>query len=252
MPTKNVSGADNQQGTLLNFYYTGFCAGEMSCSLLRLSNHKSKKGGVYFVPDITMIKGGYNLSIRGKRKVKKAFLFFQKYKPLAGDLFFSKIKLLTKAVSILGKRKTYRRTRGQLTLLEGIRSDFKKLKLSAKPIFKIPRSKFAKDAIGHFLAGVLDAEGSVGMKKNGTKGQPFIAVAMKDRNIIELFKSFLGFGNIHDRPKENMFHFEIGSRKEVLQTINIFLKVYPSRLPKMTERMKNLQRHLNDYTLRSD
>lgn len=273
MPTDNASSADNQQEALLSFYYTGFCAGEMSCSLLKLSNRKSRNGGVYYMPDITIsnqykplleetnfvladgegvisrIKGGYNLYIRGKRKVKKAFRFFQKYKPIAGDLFFSRLKLLSKAVSVLEGRKTYRRTSREQSLLEEIRSNFRKLKITATPFYKIPDNFFAKDAIGYFLAGVLDAEGSVGIKKNGTKGQPFIAVAMKDRKIVELFKSFLRCGNIHLRPKENIFHFEMGSRKEVLETLNMFLEEYPPKLPKMARRMKDLQRVLNDYTL---
>ncbi len=54
MPTENASSADNQQEALSNFYYTGFCVGEMSCSLLKLSNKKSKNGGVYYMPDITI------------------------------------------------------------------------------------------------------------------------------------------------------------------------------------------------------
>lgn len=200
---------------------------------------------------ISSIKGGYNLYIRGKRKVKNTFSFFQRYKPVAGDLFFSRLKLLSNAVSVLEGRKTYRRTSRELSLLEEIRSKFKKLKLTAIPFYKIPKGNFAKDAIGYFLAGVLDAEGSVGMKKNGAKGQPFFAIAMKDRKVIELFKSFLGFGNIHERPKEKMLHFEIGSRSEVLKTLNIFLEDYPPKLPKTAKRMKNLKRYLNDYTLGS-
>lgn len=272
MPTENASSADNQQEALSNFYYTGFCVGEMSCSLLKLSNKKSKNGGVYYMPDITIsnqykplleemnkiiadnegvissIKGGYNLYIRGKRKVKHAFEFFQKYKPIAGDLFFSRLRLLSNALTILENRKTYRRTKREESLLEEIRSKFKNLKTYAIPFYGIPKTNFAKSAIGYFLAGVFDAEGSVGIKKNGSKGQPFFAIAMKDKKVIELFKSFIGFGHIHNRPKEKMIHYEIGSKVEVLKTINMFLRDYPSKLPKMIIRMKNLKRVLNDYT----
>lgn len=272
MPTENVTSADNQQEAFSNFYYTGFCVGEMSCSLLRLSNKKSKKGGVYYMPDITIsnqcrpllreinkiiadnegvissIKGGYNLYIRGKRKVKHTLSFFKRFTPIAGDLFFSRLRLLSDALTILKDRKTYRRTKREESLLEEIRSKFKKLKNSAIPFYSIPKINFAKSATGYFLAGLLDAEGSVGIKKNGSKGQPFVAIAMKDKKVVELFKSFIGFGNIHNRLKENMIHYEIGSRVEVLETINMFLTDYPSKLPKMIFRMKNLKRVLNDYT----
>lgn len=165
---------------------------------------------------------------------------------------------MSNALTILENRKTYRRTKREESLLEEIRSKFKNLKTSAIPFYKIgdlessaysiPKTNFAKNVIGYFLAGVFDAEGSVGIKKNGSKGQPFFAIAMKDKKVIELFKSFIGFGHIHNRPKEKMIHYEIGSKVEVLKTINMFLKDYPPKLPKMIIRMKNLRRVLNDYT----
>ena len=50
---------DNQQETsqFCKFYYTGFCVGEMSCSIIR-ANHKN---GVYFTPDFTISNTDLNL-----------------------------------------------------------------------------------------------------------------------------------------------------------------------------------------------
>lgn len=272
MATDNVSSADNQQEILQSlFYYTGFAAGEMSCSLLRLSNRKSKTGGVYYTPDITIsnsdkallkrfnrnvadrvgiisrIKGGFNLSIRGKKKVKKTLVFFRNYPPVAGDLVLSKLLLISKTLRLLESGRG-RRTLDEQNCLESLRKDFRSLKKTATAISRFPKQEFSKEATGYFLSGVLDAEGSVGIKKNGGKGQPFIAIAMKDEKIVELFKDFLRCGNIHYRPKEKIHHFEIGSREEVLKTLWLFSKVYPPRLSKMKKRIKRLQEILNDYT----
>lgn len=270
--TNKLSGADNQQETLqASFYYTGFCSGEMSCSLLRLSNRKSKSGGIYYTPDLTVsnadlsllkkinriiaggkgiispVKGGYNLSIRGKAKVKKALSFFDRFPPIVGDLTLSKLALLRKALRVLEARKSYRRSLKEQKQLERIRAKFARMKKTGKPSFNYPQRIFLADSIGYFLAGVLDAEGSVGIKKSGGS-QPFVAIALKDRKIVELFKEFLGRGNIHLRPKEKIYHFEIGARKDVLITLRLFTRVYPSKLSKMVERVKVLQRILNDYT----
>src|SRR5258708_21278676 len=93
-------GADNQQETFKApkfFYYTGFCVGELTCSVIRA---KDKRGrGFYFMPDLTisnadlnllkeinriiasnlgnigLIKGVYNLKFRDKKKVEKIFHF---------------------------------------------------------------------------------------------------------------------------------------------------------------------------------
>lgn len=273
--SENVPRADNQQETSQNFYYTGFCSGEMSCSLLRISNKKSKANGVYYSPDITIsnadisllkevnqvvagergvaspIKGGYNLSIRGKDKVKRAFVFFEKYLPIVGDLTLSKLALLSKGIKILENRKGYRRSSKEQEGLEKIRKQFVYLKKTAIPAFKFSQKTFNKDAIGYFLSGVLDAEGSVGMKTNWSRKQPFIAIAMKDKKIVYLFKDFLGCGHIHFRRRDNLYHFEIGSRKEVLRTLTLFLEIYPSKLLKMKRRMEKLRWILNDYTQRS-
>lgn len=271
-----MTSADDQQETSVNlYYYTGFCVGELSCSLLRLSNRKSKNGGVYYTPDITIsnadlnllkeinlavvrnlgvispIKGGYNLSIRGKKKVKIILNFFTKYPSITGDLAQSKLFLIRKAFSILESQRGYRRNIKTQKQLEKCRESFKKLKKTAKPLKIFPQRTFSKNAVGYFLAGILDAEGSVGRKKNGSRFQPFIAVAMKDKKIVELFKKFFKCGHIHDRPKENMFHWEVGSKSAVLEVLKVFSEIYPIKLFKMRKRIKDLRRILNDYTPRS-
>jgi hypothetical protein len=273
MPTENAPGADNQQETLEFLYFTGFCCGEISFSLLRLSNRKSNKGGVYYTPDITVsnadlallkevnlviaencgiiskVKGAYNLSFRGKIKVKKVLSFFAKYPPIAGDLFQSRYVLIIRAIKILEAGKSYRRSIQKQKLLEKIRTQFSQVKKTAVPISSFPQKTFDKNKIGYFLSGVFDAEGSVGLKTNGNRKQPFFAIAMKDVKIVELFKSFIGFGNIHPRPKEKMIHFEIGAKKEVLFALQMFSENYPSKLAKVRRKIERLKRILNDYTL---
>ena len=276
MSTKNVSVADNQQETSNELYYfTGFCCGEISFSLLKLSNRKSKKGGIYYTPDITVsnadlsllkklnsvvanncgviskVKGAYNLSFRGKIKVKKILIFFAKYPPIIGDLFQSRLTLIIRAVKILEADKSYKRSIQKQNQLEKIRTQFSQIKKTAIPISSFPQTIFDKNKIGYFLSGVFDAEGSVGLKTNGARKQPFFAIAMKDVKIVELFKSFIGFGNLHLRPKEKMIHFEIGAKKEVLFALQEFSEVFPSRLLKVRRKIEKLRRILNDYTLGS-
>lgn len=269
-------GADNQQEMFNEFYYfTGFCCGEISFSLLKLSNRKSKKGGVYYTPDITVsnadksllkkinkaiadncgiiskVKGAYNLSFRGKEKVKKVLTFFSKYPPITGDLVQSRLALITNAVEILEADKSYRRSYLKQIQLEGIRSQFSQVKKTAIPISNFPQRFFRKDTIGHFLSGVFDAEGSIGLKSNGTHKQPFVAIAMKDRKIVELFRNFFKVGHIHARPEENIYHFEVGAKKEVLFVLQLFSKTYPSKLSKVRRKGEKLKQILNDYTPRS-
>lgn len=273
MSTDNVSGADNQQETCVSFYYfTGFCCGEGSFSLLKLNNRKSKNGGVYYTPDFTVsnaeiillkelnniitgglgiiskIKGGYNLSFRGKKKVKKAISFLKKYPPPVGDLFQSRLLLLERAINLLEAERGYRRSNKLQHELENIRNQFLKVKKTAVPVSEFPRKKFDRRSQGYFLSGVFDAEGSVGFKSNGSKGQPFFAVAMKDHKIVELFKDYFKVGNIHMRPKEKMIHFEVGAQKEVKDLLLSFFKKYPPKLRKMRQRVDNTLRILNDYT----
>ena len=272
MSTKKASGADNQQETYEAFYYTGFCCGEGSFSLLRLNNRKSKKGGIYYTPDFTVsnaekpllkkveaaiakgcgviwkIEGGYNLSFRGKAKVKKVISFFEKYPPPVGDLFKSRLMLLDQAISLIESEKRYRRPESLQKKLESIRKQFSKIKKTAVPISNFSQIKIDRKSQGYFLSGVFDAEGSVGFKLNGFKKQPFFAVAMKDQKIVRFFKDYFRVGNIHSRAKEKMIHYEVGARNEVRNILQSFFKTYPPKLRKMRLRVEKTLRILNDYT----
>ena len=272
MQSENVFSADNQQETKRTqqfFYYTGFCVGELTCSLIRASN---KGRGVYYTPDITIsnmdihllqeidlviaskngvispIKGGYNLKYRGKRKVGIVFQFFQKYPVIAGDIAKTKLNLLNRVLPAIGK---YSKIKDRLHVIEECRKDLKDLKLNGLTKEITSSNHFNSDEIGFFLVGIIDAEGSCGLKKSGLRLQPFFAVAMKDRKIIELLKQFLACGNIHKRSNDGLYHWEINKKSDVIRVIKMFTTQYPSRLQKMKERMGNVDRILNDYTPRS-
>lgn len=265
-------GADNQQETSRPFYYTGFCVGELSCCLLKLRNRKSKVGGVYYTPDITIsnadlsllkevntviasgvgvitrIKGGFNLSFRGKEKVKKVLTFFDKFPPITGDLSLNKLEIIHQAISILENNRKYRRDLTTQNGLDKCREKLKRIKITASSIRQYSQKIFDPNAIGHFLAGVFDAEGSVGIKSNGSKFQPFVAVAMRDKKIVHLFQSCLKEGYIHLRSQEKIYHWEMGSRKAVSSFLRVFSEKYPVKLVKTRYRMERVRWILNDYT----
>ena len=265
-------GAENQQETSKYFYYTGFSVGELSCSILKLHNRKSKSGGIYYTPDLTIsnadkkllhnidrvcgsnlgvitkIKGGFNLSFRGKSKVKNLLSFFDRFPPIAGDLTLSKIEIIKNAISVMEDKSTYKRSEKALNQLEEYREKLKTIKRSglADKSFTVQARSIGE--IGYFLSGIFDAEGSVGMKQSGKRKQPFAAIAMKDKEIIVLFRNFLGFGNIRFRPREHVYHWEVGSISAVLKVIGIFRNKFPGKLLKMKLRMEKVRRILNDYT----
>ena len=283
MSTKNVFGAVNQQETSLDskgfldrkvaeaegFYYTGFCVGELSCSVIRATDKRGR--GFYFMPDITVsnadlnllkeinqivtsslgnispIKGGYNLKFRGKKKVEKVFQFFQNYPVITGDLAKRKLELLKNVLPAIGNNS---KVQDRENVIEKCRRDLKDLKLNGLAEEIIDLNHFKDDEIGFFLAGIIDAEGSCGFKKSGLRLQPFFAVAMKDRKIIELIRDFLGCGNIHVRTNDGLYHWETSKISDVLKVIEIFTNKYPCKLTKMKDRMENIRRMLNDYTPR--
>lgn len=270
--TDNALSADNQQDAsrFCNFYYTGFCVGELSCSVIRANDKRGR--GFYFMPDLTIsnadlnllkeinwivasnvgnicpIKGGYNLKFRGKRKVELVFQFFDNYPVIVGDLAKKKLELLKNILPAIGRNS---KVQDRLQVIEKCRKNLKDLKLNGLAKEIIQTHHFENDAVGFFLAGIIDAEGSCGFKKSGLRLEPFFAVAMKDQKIIELIKDFLGCGNIRFRNKDGLYHWETNKKSDVLTVTKIFTNKYPSKLKKMKDRMQNLRRTLNDYTPRS-
>lgn len=269
MSTDNVSGADNQQETSQVpefFYYTGFCVGELCCSVIRANDKRGR--GFYFMPDITIsnadinllkeinwiiaskqgnispIKGGYNLKFRGKRKVELVLQFFEKYPVISGDLAKTKLQLIQDVLPAIGRAS---KVVDRMSVVEECRKDLKNLKQSGL-VKDLTISKLFNDLeIGFFLAGIIDAEGSCGFKKSGERLQPYFAVAMKDLRIIQLIKDFLDCGNIHKRSDDGLYHWETNKRSDVLRVTDIFTTKYPSKLKKMKDRMEYLRRILNDY-----
>lgn len=273
MSGEKTASADNQQETL--YYFSGFLAGESSVSLIKATN---KKGGTgfYYTPDLTIsnsdldllkeinriiadgegvitsVKGGYNLSIRGKRKVKKALSFLEKYPPLAGDIIREKIFLLKKGVSILSKKKNRNRRFGnEEERIEELRERFREIKKTAKAKKNLTDVKASRRKLGYFLAGIVDAEGSMGFKKSGKRLQPYFSVLMREESIVNLFQKYFGFGSKYYRTGEKLFHFETTKKENVLRLSKIFLEEYPVRILKNRKRLEILQRILNDYTPRS-
>lgn len=267
-----TSEADNQQETL--YYFSGFLTGEGSISLIRATN---KKGGTgfYYTPDVTIsnadlnllkkmnkvvaldrgvitsIKGGYNLSIRGKEKVKAIFIFLDKYPPITGDLIREKISILKSAILILSKKQNRnKRLRNEEKKIEKLRERLRKIKKEAKAKRIFPDVPANRKETGYFLSGIVDAEGSMGWRKSGNRLQPYFCVLMKEEAIINLFLKYFGFGRKYYRPAEKLFHFETGKKENVLALCNFFLEECPVRLKKNIGRMRNLQRILNDYTPR--
>lgn len=270
MSGKKVPSADNQQETL--YYFSGFLAGEGSISVIKANNTKGRSG-YYYTPDITIsnadknlleemnriigkskgvitrIKGGFNLSFRGKEKVENVVTFLDHFPPLYGRRIREKLDLLKQAILILRKKeKQPKRLPREGERIEKIRLRLKILKKGVIPRNIRSFSKVKRAAIGYFLSGIVDAEGSMGLRKVGKRLQPFFAVAMREEQIIKKLKTFLSFGNIYYRPKNLLWHYETAKQEKVLRLCKIFLEKYPVKLMKNVNRLKELERILNDYT----
>lgn len=263
---------DNPQETLKveNFYYAGLCAGEMSCSVIKAANY-NPVGHYYFAIDftvsnadkrlleevngevmqgsgiITPVKGGYNLSARGKSRVQNVLTFLNRYPIIVGDLAKDRIALLQEAHTYLGTHRGKREHQEKEKVMNVIRTMLRTVKETGSARMSYAQEPVSKDAIGYFLAGVLDGEGSIGFKKSGERQQPFIALAMKDRKIVELMRDFVGHGNMRIRT-DGMHHYEINHPRVLTKVCSLFLTIYPLRHARQRERMEDLQRILNDYT----
>lgn len=273
MSGEKASSADNQQETL--YYFTGFLTGEGSIGLIKATN-KNGGTGFYYTPDLTIsnadldllqkmnriiarnrgvitrIKGGYNLSIRGKYKVKTILSFLNMHPPICGDLIREKMAILKIAIAILSKKKNRnKRLLHEEEKIEKLRERLRELKKTAKANKHFSNRRSNKKKIGYFLAGIVDAEGSMGFRKSGDRLQPYFCVLMREEAIIDLFQKYFGFGQKYYRPAEKLWHFETAKKENVLKLSEFFLKKCPVRLTKNRVRLEKLHWILNDYTPRS-
>ncbi|MEK7128758.1 MAG: LAGLIDADG family homing endonuclease [Patescibacteria group bacterium] len=276
--SKNASsGSDscrkpgNPQETLKedNFYYAGFFAAEMTCSVIKAANY-NPAGHYYYAIDITVtnkdrsllqnvnevvmkgggiispVKGAFNLSARGKNRVRVVLDFLDRYPIIIGDFAKNRVALLKDALLYLEAHRGSSEHRKKIEVMDVIRKKLRRIKEfgTAK---SCSQERAGKNSIGYFLAGVLDGEGSFGFKKSGNRRQPYFAVAMKDKKIIELFRKYLQHGNVR-RRKDGLYHYEINHSQVLKKICKLFLTRYPLRHARQRERMAKLQRILNDYT----
>lgn len=280
--SKNASsGSDvrrkpgNPQVTLKkdNFYYAGFFAAEMSCSVIKATNY-NPVGHYYYAVDITVtnadkdllqnvnevvmkgggiispVKGAFNLSARGKNRVRVVLDFLNRYPIIVGDLAKNRIALLREAFAYLEEHRGSSKHQKKIQVMGDIRQKLRQIKESGIALQSYTQERTDRNSIGHFLAGVLDGEGSFGFKKSRDRLQPYFAVAMKDRKIIELCREFLKHGNVRHR-KDGVYHYEINHSQVLQKVCQLFLTQYPLRHARQRERITKLQRLLNDYTQNS-
>src|SRR3989338_1773185 len=267
---------DNPQETLNeeNYYYSGFFAAEMSCSVIKAANY-NPVGHYYFAVDITVsnadkslletinlvvmqgggiispIKGGFNLSARGKKRVRNVLDFIDRYPIIAGDLARDRIALMQEALTYLEMHRGPSEHQAKIEAMDDIRMKLRVIKETGIASKSYRRLHARKDIIGYFLAGVLDGDGSFGFKKSGDRQQPFLAIAMKDQKIIELLRDFIQYGNILRRG-DGMYHYEINHQKVLQVACSLFLTKYPLCHKRQRERLQQVQRILNDYTRSRD
>ena len=200
---------------------------------------------------ITPVKGAYNLSARGKEKVRTALDFLEQYPILAGDLAKNRIVIFKNALMYLTDHKTSKFQKEKTAEMEKLRSKLRELKFNGVVDQEFELPTVDKNSLGYFLAGVIDGEGSFGFKSSGLYKQPFFAIAMKDRKIIELLQKFIGYGNVRLR-KDGVYHLEINGLNILKNICGMFLNQYPLRQTRQRKRcMFVFQQLLNDHTPRS-
>ena len=262
---------DNPQETfeVSNFYYSGFFAAEMSCSIIKATNHHPQ--GHYYAVDITVsnadvrllekvnrrvmksvgvispVKGAYNLSTRGKEKVRIVLDFLKKYPIVVGDLAKNRIAIMNSALAYLDNHQGSAAHIKKTKIMDAMRRDLRMLKERGVIEKSYGIEPVNTDAIGYFLSGIADGEGSFGSKVAGDSKEPYFFIAMKDQKIIDLFRRFVKYGNVRWR-KEGVFHCEINKRDKLKEICTLFLKQYPLRHVRQRSRLQELQRILNDYT----
>ena len=256
-----------------NFYYAGFFAAKMTCSVIKATNY-NPVGHYYYAVDITVtnadkallqnvnevvmkgggiissVKGAFNLSARGKNRVRVVLNFLDRYPIIIGDLAKNRMALLREAFTYLEAHRGSSEHQKKTEVMDGIRQKLRQIKESGLTLRSYAQKHTDRNAIGYFLAGVLDGEGSFGFKKSRNRQQPYFAVAMKDRKIIELCREFLQHGNVRYR-KDGVYHYEINHSQVLQKVCQLFITQYPLRHARQRERMTKLQQLLNDYTQNS-
>jgi len=264
---------DNPQEMLeSNFYFSGFMAAEMSCSIIKVTN--THPSGYYYAVDLTItnadknllhevnrvvmhgrglitsVKGAYNLSARGKDKVRIALDFLETYPILVGDHAKNRILLLKTALAYLQDYRGHRFQKEKTTEMEILRNKLRDIKERGRVDQVFDLSVAHQKSLGHFFAGVIDGEGSIGTKSSGYAKEPFVAIAMKDGKIIEALQKFVDYGNVRLR-KDGLYHLEINRRDTLKGICEMFLNRYPLQHQRQRNRLQLLQQLLNDYTPRS-
>lgn len=264
---------DNPQEMLKsNFYFSGLMAGEMSCSIIKATNRNPS--GYYYPIDITItnadlellhqanrvvmqdrgvitpVKGAYNLSARGKERVRIVLDFLEIYPILVGDHAINRILLMKQTLAYLQDHRTHKFQEEKTMEMEKLRSKLKDIKERGIIDQEFDLLPTDRESLGHFFAGVIDGEGSFGTKSSGRYQQPFFAIAMKDGKIIEALRESVSHGNVRLR-KDGVYHLEINHRGILKRICNMFLDEYPLRHERQRRRLQLLQQLLNDHTLRS-
>lgn len=274
--TKKLLGRKpgNPQETLKeNFYYSGFFAAEMTCCVIKAAN-QNPVGHYYFAVDITVtnadkallqrvnevvmegggiispVKGAFNLSARGKNRVRVVLDFLNRHPIIIGDLAKNRIALLRETLAYLEEHRGQSEHGKKSEVMDDIRKKLCAIKEIGAVGLSYPLENADRNVIGHFLAGVLDGEGSFGFKTSGTRQEPFFAIAMKDQKIVKLCRDFLQYGTVRKR-KDGVYHHEINQKQILRKVCDIFLTKYPLKHVRQRERLHIVQRLLNDYTQNS-
>lgn len=265
--------SDNpQEMSKNNLYFSGLIAAEMSCSIIKATNKNPP--GHYYTVDLTVtnadrrlltevnrvvmngrgvispVKSAYNLSARGKDKVRTALDFLEMYPIPIGDLAKNRIILLETALVYLEDHKGHRFQKEKTMEIERLRRKLREVKTKGNVDQEFDHRSMDKDSLGYFIAGVIDGEGSFGHKSSGLVQEPFFMIAMKDKKIIDVICSFVGYGNVRLR-KDGVYHLEINSRVILKRICDAFLSRYPLRHERQRKRLMLLRQLLNDYTPRS-
>ena len=173
--SKNALSADNPQEMLKsNFYFSGLLAAEMSCSIIKATNRNPK--GYYYAIDLTVtnadknllnqvnkvvmknrgiitpVKGAYNLSARGKERVRIALDFLGDYPILTGDLAKNRILILKKALLYLQKYRTHKFQKEKTKEMDKWRNKLREIKNDGIVDQKFGLQSIDKKSLGYYFA----------------------------------------------------------------------------------------------------